>query len=375
MVEQPTLQSPGDLLRTLLAEKGWTHEELALITGRSRQAIHDILGGRSGVSPEMAVALATAFRNKPEDWLFLDSQYRLTQLEDDPSEIEKRVTLFEVAPIRDMQRRGWIAETKQLGELENELKVFFETDEIVDDLGFPVATKRTMRLPQLTKAERAWCYRARQLAKAMPAPKFQLERLDRVERELRRLAAWPKEASKVAEVLIANGIRFVVIEPLPKTRIDGVTFWLDTDSPVIAMSLRYDRVDNFWFTLMHECSHVRHGDAFAVDTDIEDSVRLSGPFPADDTEQRANAESAASLIPPNELESFIRRVGPLYSKARIIQFAHRMKIHPGIIVGQLQHKAEIGPSSNREMLVKIRNVVVETALTDGWGRIAPNELL
>lgn len=375
MVEQNVTRSPGDMLRTLLAEKGWTQEELALITGRSRQAISDILAGRSGVSPEMAVALAIALGNKPDDWLLLEYQYRLAQLEDDPGEIAKRVTLFEVAPIRDMQRRGWIAETKDLAELESELKQFFETDEIQDDLGFPVATRRTMKLPQLTKAERAWCYRARQLAKAIPSPAFRPELLEKTERELRRLAAYPKEASKVSEVLLANGIRFVVIEPIPKTRIDGATFWLDSDTPVIAMSLRFDRVDNFWFTLMHECSHVRHGDAFSVDTDIEDAVKLSGQFPVDETEQRANAESAASLLPPQELDSFIRRVGPLYSKSRIIQFAHRMKIHPGIIVGQLQHKAEIGPSSNRDMLVKIRNAVVETALTDGWGRIAPHDLL
>jgi HTH-type transcriptional regulator/antitoxin HigA len=88
----------------------------------------------------------------------------------------------------------------------------------------------------------------------------------------------------------------------------------------------------------------------------------------DESERRANDQAAAALIPRSEIESFIRRVGPLYSKTRIVQFAHRIKIHPGIIVGQLQHRKEIGYSANREMLVKIRETVVETALTDGWGR-------
>ena len=68
------------------------------------------------------------------------------------------------------------------------------------------------------------------------------------------------------------------------------------------------------------------------------------------------------------MDSFIRRVGPLYSKQRIVQFAHRVKIHPGIIVGQLQNRDEIGYSANREMLTKVREVVAQTALTDGWGR-------
>ena len=302
-------------------------------------------------------------------------QSRLAQVQNDPGEIVKRVKLFEAAPIRDMQRRGWIPETKEIGGLESELKQFFETDEIDDDMGFPVATRRTIKLPRLNKAERAWCFRARHLAKAVHTEVFRESWLETTERELRRLAAYPKEATKVSEILIASGIRFVVVEPLPRARIDGATFWLDESTPVIAMSLRFDRIDSFWFTLMHELSHVRHADALSVDTDLEEGMKASGEKPEDESEKRANAESSASLLPPDELDSFIRRVGPLYSKPRIIQFAHRMKIHPGIIVGQLHHKAEIGPSSNREMLAKIRHAVVETALTDGWGRIAPSHLL
>jgi HTH-type transcriptional regulator/antitoxin HigA len=67
------------------------------------------------------------------------------------------------------------------------------------------------------------------------------------------------------------------------------------------------------------------------------------------------------------MDSFIRRVGPLYSRTRIIQFANRLKIHPGIIVGQLQYRREVGFGTNREMLVKIRESLIETTLTDGWG--------
>lgn len=375
MAEQNIPQSAGDLLRILLNDKGWTQEELALITGRSRQTIMDILAGRTGVSPEMAIALSAAFGNQPADWLLLQYQSRLAQVQEDPAEIVKRVKLFEAAPIRDMQRRGWIAETKEISGLEEELKQFFETDEVDDDMGFPVATRRTIKLARLNKWERAWCFRARHLAKAVHTEAFREKWLDVAERELRRLAAYPKEAAKVSEILIATGIKFVVVEPLPRARIDGATFWLDESSPVIAMSLRFDRIDSFWFTLMHELSHVRHADALSVDTDLEDGMKTTAQEPEDESEKRANAESAASLLPPAELDSFIRRVGPLYSKPRIIQFAHRMKIHPGIIVGQLHHKAEIGPSSNREMLAKIRHAVVETALTDGWGRIAPSHLL
>jgi len=62
------------------------------------------------------------------------------------------------------------------------------------------------------------------------------------------------------------------------------------------------------------------------------------------------------------------RVRPLYSKERIKGFAARLKIHPGIVVGQLSFRKEIGYSHSREMLEKIRDVVVDATLTDGWNQ-------
>jgi len=85
-------------------------------------------------------------------------------------------------------------------------------------------------------------------------------------------------------------------------------------------------------------------------------------------EARADSEAANMLIPREQLNSFITRVGPLYSKDRINRFANRIGIHPGIIVGQLQYRKEIPYSANREMLAQVREIVIQEALTDGWGK-------
>lgn len=374
MADHDTITSPGDLLRSLLDERGWTQEELALITNCSRQSISAILSGRSGITAEMATALAAAFNNEPSEWLRLDMERQLALVKGDASDVEKRVKLFEIAPVRDMQRRGWIADTKELDELEGELKHFFEVkDNLDEDIGFPVAMRRTIKLPHLNRAERAWCFRARQLARAIHGEKFNAAHIETTRKKLRIAAAYAKEAYKVPQILAESGIRYVVVEPLPGARIDGAAFWLDESTPVIAMSVRFDRIDNFWFTLMHEFAHIKNQDTLSVDNDIDDAARSSKTL-EEDTERRANEEASASLIPPHELDSFIRRVGPLYSKPRIIQLAHRLKIHPGIIVGQLYHKGEIGPSANREMLAKVRNTVIETAIVDGWGQTVLNDL-
>ena len=323
---------PGKLLRQLMEEKGWTQDELATITGRRRATITDILSGKSGISPDMAITLSAVFGNSPEEWLRWDSQYRLSVAETDASKVERRARLYEMAPIRDMQRREWIRSTADLNELEAELRNFYGHESLEDGLTFPVAAKRTVRLPYLNSAERAWCFRARQLASAMVVQPFSASRLSVCEKKLRQLAAYPREARHLHSVMEDYGIRLVVIEPLPSTRIDGAAFWLDA-GPVIALSIRYDRIDGFWFALMHEFMHICNCDAISVDTDLIDGIKgLSVALASDEVERRANDQAAAALIPTQEMESFIRRVGPLYSRERVIQFAHRMKIHPGIVV-------------------------------------------
>lgn len=367
--------SPGEVLRTLMETRSWTQEELALITRKSRKTIQEIMSGKSGITAEMAVVLGAAFETDPRDWLRLESMYRLARVRDRAAtDVEKRAQLHRRAPIREMQRRGWIKSTSDISELESELKRFLGTSSLDENPSFLVAPRRSSPMKPLTPAQLVWCVRAKQLAAALQVAKFDPSKLQETERQLRELAAYPKEARHVPKVLAKYGIRFVVVEPLPGSKIDGATFWLDGRSPIIAVSMRYDRIDGFWQTVMHEFSHVRHGDALSIDTEmIGDSAKTDSVI--GDLERRANREAAGMLVPPAELESFIQRVGPLYSRQRIIQFAHTVKIHPGIIIGQLQHRGEVGYSALRNLLSKIRDVVTETALTDGWGKsISPGLL-
>jgi HTH-type transcriptional regulator/antitoxin HigA len=362
-------EHPGKVLGRMIEERGWTQEDLARIVGKARQSISEIVTGRNGITPEMAILLAAAFGDKPHDWLRLDHLYRVYMADRNTSDVEEMAALYSAAPIREMIKRGWISPTDNSKDLRSELTAFFGADPLGEDgITLPVATKRTASLPSLTVAEKAWCYRARQLARTMLTNPYVPEAAEKARTALRRLATHPKEARMVPQVLAEYGIRFVVIEPLPGVKIDGAAQW-DEIGPIIAVSIRHDRVDGFWFTLMHEFEHIKNQDPISVDTGMVDAVKgVTVSLVNDAAEDRANTAAAASLIPARELESFMRRVGPFYSKNRVVQFANRMRIHPGIIVGQLQNRSELGYMALREYLVKIRENVVSTALTDGWGQ-------
>jgi HTH-type transcriptional regulator/antitoxin HigA len=334
-----------------------------------------IISGKSGITPEMALKLAAAFGNRASEWLTWDNEYRLAAIrsETDVDAVTDMKLLYDVAPVRDMERRGWIRQTKTAQELRMELTAFFGSDPLREPIHLPVATRRTFSMPTLNIAETAWCFRARQLAKGLLANSFSQERLPNAKSALRRLAAHPKEARRIPQVLAEYGIRFLVIEPSPGVKIDGATQWDDV-GPIVAVSLRTDRIDGFWFTLMHEIEHVNNGDPISVDIDLVDATRgITVSLVNDIAEERANEGAATALIAATEMQSFIGRVGPLYARERVVQFANRIKIHPGIIVGQLQRRGEVGYMALRDFLVKIRDNVISTSLTDGWGHsIAPS---
>ncbi len=361
--------APGEVLRRLLASRGWSQEQLAIITGRSRQQIINVVRGRSGITPEMAIVLAAAFENAATDWLHLEANYRLAQIKPETDSVERRAKLYGKVPVRDIQRRGWIKETRDLAELESEIRRFLRIESIADAPSLSIAPRRSGAEVELTPAQVAWCARARELAEVLQIARFDPAQFPKLERELRALAAFPKEARHLPKVLAQYGIRFVIVEPLPGGRLDGATFWLDEQSPVIAISARYDRIDSFWHTVFHELVHIRRGDALVVDTEVEAGTPK---LPVDASEDQANREAAAALVPQDELESFVRRLSPLYPAQRVIQFAHKVRMHPGIIVGQLQHRNELGYNAHRNLLVKIRDLATATALTDGWGHSVPD---
>jgi addiction module HigA family antidote len=107
---------PGKILREMLEKKGWTQEELAAITGRSRRTIGAIISGVSGITPDMARALGAALGNDPADWLRWHAEYELEASDDDIEPVERRARLYQLAPIRDMQKRGWLPETDNVAD-------------------------------------------------------------------------------------------------------------------------------------------------------------------------------------------------------------------------------------------------------------------
>jgi HTH-type transcriptional regulator/antitoxin HigA len=361
---------PGEFLRDELEARGWTQIDIADIMGRPVQMVNEIVAGKKAITPETAKALGAALGTSAELWMNLETTYQLSLVNREVGDVEKRAKLYNKVPIKEMVRRQWIRDQNDTDDLEQELLKFLEIPDIDATPKISFAARKGTDYVETTPAELAWFCRAMKLGRAIHAKKFSPDRFEKWLATVPALVGSEFEIQKLPKLLADVGVRLVVIKHLAKTKIDGAAIWLDNQTPVVVISLRYGRIDYFWFTLCHELMHILHHDDNSVDSSlVGESAERTADKP--EFEQRADREATEILVNQQALERFILRVKPLYSKQRINQFANVLQVHPGIIVGQLQRRDEIGYDHSREMLVDIREILLPVALSDGWGYKPP----
>jgi HTH-type transcriptional regulator / antitoxin HigA len=368
--------SPGELIKDEIEARGWSQIELAEVLGRPGRLVSELIAGKRAITPETAKGLGQAFGTGAQFWLNMESSYQLSKVKSDSSNaVARRAKLYEMAPVKEMTRRSWIQPTDNIDVLEKSICNFYRKPSL--DAQMPQlahAARKGSSYEELTAPEEAWLYRVRQLAGAMEVKSFSGMAFAAVFGKLKTMLRDIDAVRQIPAVLAGAGVRFLIVETLPSTRIDGVCLWLNPNAPVIALSLRYDRIDAFWHTLLHECAHVQYNDGLTediVDVDlVGDEAESSVAKP--EAERKADEFASSFSIPRSELDGFIARVRPLFSKTRIQAFAAKVNVHPGLVVGQLQHRKMIPYSHSREMLARIRPILTEVALTDGFGSILSN---
>lgn len=360
--------APGEFLAEELESRGWSQVELSEILGRPPRLISEIIAGKRAITPETAMGLSAAFGTSPQYWMNLETSYQLSKARIANDEVTRRAALYRKFPVKELIKRGWVEASENVAVLEQRFCEFFKIEDVSDAPKFAHAPRATIVHDDATKISRlAWLNRAEHLAKAIGVGKYSAQALRDSIPALRACMEDLQGIRHASEVLGKCGVRLVVVEHLAGSKMDGACFWMG-GSPVIALSQRYDRIDNFWFNLFHEIAHVLHGEGKeeAIYEVIEPNKAGLPP-----EEVRANDEAANYCVPTKELQGFIARTGPMYSKQSILGFALRLKVHPGIVVGQLHGHAAMPFSMHREMLERVRPIVIESILTDGFGNKLP----
>lgn len=361
---------PGEFIKEELEARNWSQTELAEIIGRQPSLISELLAGKRSISPDLAKELGAAFYTSAEFWLNLENAYQLWRAKDTDKAISQRAKIYQFAPVKELVKRHWIESSENADVLAKRIAQFYG----IPDLDTPpkLAYAARKKTDGITASHLAWFYRARSLSRAVYAKPFSSQSFTRCIDQLKNLLLHAQDIRQVPKVLAENGIRLIIIEHLSHTKIDGVTLWLDAKSPVIVLSMRIDRLDSFWFTLSHELGHVARQDGLSKNPVIFDNELISEAESDDEkitAEKEADLFASQYLIKKTELDDFILRTRPLYSRQKIINFARRIAVHPAIVVGQLQYRKEIPYKFFQPMLEKVKHLIIQSALTDGWGQI------
>jgi len=377
VTDYSTYRFPGKLIEELLEARGWSQRVLAIVLDADETGINKIVQGKRPLDAKMALALFDLFKVPAEVFLEIQKTYELAQarimIAPDPGRSE-RAHLFGDLPISDMIKRGWldVDDVREVPKVEAALLKFFGAASTAEIEILPHAAKKTKASSEPTHAQLAWLYRVNQIANEMIAVPY-TEALGRAAvAKLRPLLVSADSIRKVPRILAECGIRFAIIESLPRAKIDGACLWLDDYKPVIALSMRYDRIDNFWFVLRHEIEHVlrKHGRSGPM-LDVELEGDRAGVGDSLSEEERVANEAAAEFcVPKKTLKAFIARKSPLFPERDVLALARMTEVHPGVVAGQLRHATGRFELFSQH-LIKVRSIIAPSALIDGWGDVVP----
>lgn len=326
--------SPISAIEFRLEQAGMAPRDLIPFIG-SRAKVSEVLSGKRPLTMPMARAL--------HEHLGIPAEVLLQQPGATFSEPLEDLE-WSRFPLTAMVKLGWIPRARNLASRAHEL-----IGDLVRRAGGPeVAGAVLYRKSQHTRANsktdpyalKAWCWKV--LAEANEHPALVSYQRGTVTLEfLRQLArlSWLEEGPRLAkEFLGKHGIPLVTVPHLPRTYLDGAALKLGDGTPVIGLTLRYDRLDNFWFCLLHELAHVgRHMDVDGETAFVDDlTLRDVEGAREDPTELQADEWAEDALIPRAIWETSAVRQEP--SPMSVINLANALQIHPAIVAGRVRHE-------------------------------------
>ena len=232
--------------------------------------------------------------------------------------------LFDELPKQELVRRGWMSSKDDLSSmvpLLHDIHLHREN---------ALFRKSDTSNVALCAAWKSWVStRAKMEVVSQDIGEFQGIDTDYL-KEIAKLSIDVSSIASLPDILVKSGIILVYERALPRMKLDGVVFKLESGHPVIGISFRFPRLDNFWFTLMHELAHISLHLEFLGDPIYDDL----------ETDSEEVAEKQANRLTK---DSFVERhlwrnCDPKYDKSdgAVIKFSKEIGIHPAIVAGMLQ---------------------------------------
>lgn len=321
-----SLPDPIEAIKFRMEQQNLAQRDLIPLIG-SRSKVSEVLSGKRPLTLSMMRALHSN----------LGIPAKVLLQERDPALLQENETDWNCFPVHEIVSRGWVKGLRRSRDQAEEIMQDF-----FSQLGNDLPKVAMFRKSDYVRSARSmdeyalisWSTRVAIQARQMPlkaAFKPATVDLDFM-REVARLS-WSDSGPLLAqEYLTKHGIALIVEPHLPRTYLDGAAILVEAGRPIIGMTLRHDRLDNFWFCLMHELAHIAlHLDigvtSFFDDLDVEDHGNIR--------EEEADNLAGEALIPSDTWDKSPAKNFPSAEAAESL--AKKLGIHPAIVAGRMRH--------------------------------------
>ena len=322
------MPDPVEAIKFRMEQQGLTQRDLIPYLG-SRSRISEVLGGKRPLTLKMIRALHKGLGIPAE-----------VLVQDPGGSIPKEIPDIDWLkfPIHEMVKRGWFRGFKGTSSeartrAEELLRSFFST------AGAGTLQPAMYRQNVRTGSEMnpyslmAWRARVIDVAQRSPLPTKYTRKIitKKFMTDLVGLSYFDDGPKLAKEFLEKNGIHLVAQSHLPKTHLDGSAMFLEKGAPVVALTLRHDRLDNFWFCLCHELAHVAlHLEEGGDDCFFDDFNEKKG----NELEEEADRFARDALIPPKVWAN--ARIRDSHTPIAVMEFAGDRRINPAIVAGRIR---------------------------------------
>lgn len=315
------LPDPIDALEFVMEQRNLSQEDLVPYIG-SRSKVSEVLARKRPLSLNMIRVL--------HDELGIPAKVLLNQSR------SSKVDEFDINkfPIKEMLKRGYI---KTARNLEEQVRTFFSPVSNLQNLNALLSRTYYIRSP------RSMSQNALQVWITQIINKAKEEKMDKNFTEnylsnefLKRIVDLSDEddaINKVHNELKSIGILLIAEPHMPQTYLDGVAIMLEGNNPIIGITGRHDRLDNFWFTLMHELAHIKlhYGKGTNLFYDDIESFNDSDP-----REKAADELALNIMIPKESWKDSPASILPSPEAAKLL--ASQLSIHPAIVAGKMRYE-------------------------------------
>jgi HTH-type transcriptional regulator / antitoxin HigA len=340
-------QPPGNYLAEILDQRGIRKSDFAIRCGRPAKTISEIISGKTAIIPDTALQFERVLGDVTARlWLALEADYQLhVARERERQGLQCGIDWARRFPVKEMQTKGYIAQTKDPVELVERLLNFFGVSSVSawesywEERVTAARFKKSNAGTANKFAVAAWLRRGDAEAAEIDCEPYNEGNFKSALIQIRKLTQypWPDFRAELISILAHSGVAIAFVPDLHNLNLRGAAYWASKDKAVIIVSDRKKLESRFWFALFHEAMHILLHSKKALFIDYNGNTQ-SEPT----AEEREADEGAANLlIPADQLRVFLQRYGrkpDRYSETTIRSFAQEIGIGPSLLLVRLQNE-------------------------------------